>query len=112
MIVGIARRCRIVGGKRRGRGLADDGGAGLFQEHHHGRVRARLMAAIDRRAHFGGHISGVDDVLDADRDAAQRAFGLRARIFGAMGEGYFRISAFNSRANAEEVARRIKAIAW
>ena len=32
--------------------------------------------------------------------------------FGAMGEGYFRISAFNSRANAEEVARRIKAIAW
>jgi LL-diaminopimelate aminotransferase len=32
--------------------------------------------------------------------------------FGAMGEGYFRISAFNSRANAEEVARRIKAIGW
>ena len=32
--------------------------------------------------------------------------------FGAMGEGYFRISAFNSRANAEEVARRMKAIAW
>ncbi|MEZ0256141.1 MAG: LL-diaminopimelate aminotransferase [Chthoniobacter sp.] len=32
--------------------------------------------------------------------------------FGAMGEGYFRISAFNSRANAEEVARRIKAITW
>ncbi|EDY21190.1 aminotransferase class I and II [Chthoniobacter flavus Ellin428] len=32
--------------------------------------------------------------------------------FGAMGEGYFRISAFNSRANAEEVARRMKAIQW
>jgi LL-diaminopimelate aminotransferase len=32
--------------------------------------------------------------------------------FGAMGEGYFRISAFNSRANAEEVARRIKSIQW
>jgi len=32
--------------------------------------------------------------------------------FGAMGEGWFRISAFNSRANAEEVARRITAIAW
>lgn len=28
--------------------------------------------------------------------------------FGAKGEGYFRISAFNSRANAEEVARRLK----
>jgi len=32
--------------------------------------------------------------------------------FGAMGEGWFRISAFNSRVNAEEVARRIAAIAW
>ncbi len=32
--------------------------------------------------------------------------------FGSRGEGYFRISAFNSRANVEEVARRIKAIRW
>lgn len=32
--------------------------------------------------------------------------------FGAMGEGYFRISAFNSRENAEEVARRMKTIQW
>jgi LL-diaminopimelate aminotransferase len=32
--------------------------------------------------------------------------------FGAAGEGWFRISAFNSRANAEEVARRIRAIRW
>lgn len=32
--------------------------------------------------------------------------------FGAAGEGYFRISAFNSRANAEEVARRILAAKW
>jgi LL-diaminopimelate aminotransferase len=28
--------------------------------------------------------------------------------FGAQGEGYFRISAFNSRENAQEVARRLK----
>jgi len=28
--------------------------------------------------------------------------------FGAQGESYFRISAFNSRANAEEVARRLR----
>jgi LL-diaminopimelate aminotransferase len=28
--------------------------------------------------------------------------------FGAEGEGHFRISAFNSRENAEEVARRLK----
>ncbi len=32
--------------------------------------------------------------------------------FGAAGEGYFRISAFNSRSNVEEVARRLKAAQW
>lgn len=32
--------------------------------------------------------------------------------FGAQGEGYFRISSFNSRANAEEVARRLQALKW
>ena len=32
--------------------------------------------------------------------------------FGNAGEGYFRISSFNSRANAEEVAERIQAINW
>jgi LL-diaminopimelate aminotransferase len=31
--------------------------------------------------------------------------------FGAQGEGYIRISAFNSRENAEEVARRLKKLA-
>ncbi len=31
--------------------------------------------------------------------------------FGAQGEGYFRVSAFNSRSNAEEVARRLRALA-
>src|SRR5437870_7727862 len=30
--------------------------------------------------------------------------------FGTQGEGYFRVSAFNSRENAEEVARRLKAL--
>ena len=32
--------------------------------------------------------------------------------FGRNGEGFFRISAFNSRANAEEVARRLQALKW
>lgn len=32
--------------------------------------------------------------------------------FGSAGEGFFRISAFNSRANAEEVARRLLAMKW
>lgn len=32
--------------------------------------------------------------------------------FGAAGEGYFRVSAFNSRANVEEAGRRLAAMAW
>jgi LL-diaminopimelate aminotransferase len=32
--------------------------------------------------------------------------------FGTKGEGYFRISAFNSRSNAEEVARRLQTLKW
>jgi LL-diaminopimelate aminotransferase len=32
--------------------------------------------------------------------------------FGPAGEGYFRISAFNSRANVNEVARRLAALDW
>jgi LL-diaminopimelate aminotransferase len=32
--------------------------------------------------------------------------------FGSAGEGFFRISAFNSRENVEEVARRIVAMKW
>lgn len=32
--------------------------------------------------------------------------------FGSKGEGYFRVSAFNSRANAEEVSRRLQALQW
>ena len=32
--------------------------------------------------------------------------------FGSQGEGYFRISSFNSRANAEEVARRLQTLRW
>jgi LL-diaminopimelate aminotransferase len=32
--------------------------------------------------------------------------------FGAKGEGYFRISAFNSRSNAEEVAHRLQELKW
>ncbi len=32
--------------------------------------------------------------------------------FGPAGEGYFRISAFNSRENAQEAARRRSALKW
>jgi len=36
----------------------------------------------------------------------------RAAGSGKQGEGYIRISAFNSRTNAEEVARRLQALTW
>ena len=32
--------------------------------------------------------------------------------FGVAGEGYFRVSAFNSRASAEEAARRFANVKW
>lgn len=32
--------------------------------------------------------------------------------FGALGEGYFRVSAYNSRENAVEAARRLKELKW
>lgn len=32
--------------------------------------------------------------------------------FGAQGEGYFRVSAFNSRPNAQEAARRFQGVRW
>jgi LL-diaminopimelate aminotransferase len=32
--------------------------------------------------------------------------------FGPAGEGYFRISSFNSRSNVQEVAARLRALAW
>lgn len=32
--------------------------------------------------------------------------------FGSKGEGYFRVSAFNSRANAEEAAKRLQTLKW
>ncbi len=32
--------------------------------------------------------------------------------FGSNGEGWFRVSAFNSRANAEEVSRRLQSLKW
>ncbi len=31
---------------------------------------------------------------------------------GSKGEGFFRSSSFNSRANAEEVARRLQELKW
>ena len=45
-----------------------------------------MKAAIDRRAHLGGKIGGVDDVLDPDGDAAQRASAWRVRRYAMADE--------------------------
>ena len=87
VVARIERRGRIVRRERRRRGLAGDGRPGLLQQHHDRRVRARPKPPVDLRAHFGRKIRGVDDVLDADRDAAQRPGVLRAGVFGAADEG-------------------------
>ena len=81
VVVRIERRGRIVRCERRGRGLADDGGARRLQRRDDRRIRARLPAAIDRRADFGRKIRRIDVVLDADRDAAQRT------VIGRAGAG-------------------------
>ena len=87
MIVRIERRRRIHGGECGGRGLAHDGRTCLLQHHHHSRIAARPKSAVDRRTHLGREILGVHDVLDADREAAQRPGALRASIFVPTNEG-------------------------
>jgi len=75
---GIERRRRIVRRKRRRGGFADDARARLSQHRHDRRIRARPPAFVDRRAHFSRKVRCIDDVLDADGDAAQRARTRRA----------------------------------
>jgi hypothetical protein len=50
-------------------------------------VGARSKSPVDRRAHFGRKIRGVDDILDADRDAAQRPGVLRTGFLVPADEG-------------------------
>ena len=78
VIVRIERRGRIVRRECRRRGLADDGRARRLQRHHDRRIGAGPPAPVDRRAHFGRKIRRIDDVLDADGDAAQRPVRARA----------------------------------
>ena len=87
MVARIERRRRIVRRKRRRRGLADDARTRLSQHRHHRRIRARLPAFIDRRAHFSRKVRRIDNVLDADRNAAQRPGTCRADRLGAAHKG-------------------------
>src|ERR1700730_13607181 len=87
VIVRIERRCWVGRRESRRRGLADNGRSGLFQHHYDRRIRARLPAPIDRRAHLRREIRCIDDVLDADGDAAQWTRARRARVFVTTDEG-------------------------
>jgi len=55
--------------------------------------------------------AGVDSWGFFDRLLSQaHVVGTPGSGFGAAGEGYFRLSAFNSRENVEEAMRRIRAL--
>ena len=90
---------RIGGGARRhagefaGDGLAQDHRAGRARERDAGGVGRRPVAAIDRRAHLGRQVGGVDDVLDADRHAVQRPARRAAVELARLRERQFRIDA-------------------
>ena len=74
--LGIVRIAGLAGmeiGVLRGHGLAHDHGAGRAQPGDRGRVAPRRAAGPQRRAELGRHVAGVEDVLDADRHAVQRA---------------------------------------
>ena len=59
-------------GELGGDGLAEQQAAGALDLHDQRRVRLRAVVGIDRRAVFGRHVGGVEDVLERDRQAAQR----------------------------------------
>ena len=75
----VPRVVRIGGFARReigelGRdGLAEGYAAGAPDHRHAGGIGTRPVALVDGRAVGGRHVGGVDDVLDADGHAVQRA---------------------------------------
>ena len=49
------------------------------------------MTPVDGGAHLGRHVSGIDDVLDADRNPAQRPLVLRTHVARTAHEGADRL---------------------
>src|SRR5258706_8512289 len=71
---GVVRVACLSGMKVRTFGrdrLAQNDSASSAQSRNHRSVNARRASAMQRRAVFGRHVRGVDDVLDADRYAAE-----------------------------------------
>ena len=76
----IAGHRRHHGGEFRGHGLADDDAAGAARQRHRRRIGARLKAGVNRRAVLGREIGGIENILEPDRQAAQRRCG-ELRVF-------------------------------
>ena len=71
-VVRVAGLARIEMGELGGDGLAEQRAAGAADQRDQRGVDLRPVAGIDRRAVFGRHVGGVENVLERDRQAAQR----------------------------------------
>ena len=54
----------------------------------------------------------AQSVAEPAVDVGKTGYNYYGQRIGSKGEGYFRISAFNSRANAVEVSKRLQKIKW
>ncbi len=82
-IVRVHRRAGMPVGEFRGHGLAHDHAVGRARQRHAGCVGERHLAREDGRIVTRRHVVGVDDVLHADRHAAdqpRRCLVRRARL--------------------------------
>src|SRR3954467_7818720 len=88
----MTRLPRHEGGELRRDRLAEDRAAGTPGESHHGGVAARPVAGIDWRAVGARHVVRVEDVLHADRHAAQRRRRIvrRGKVTRKVGPGFDR----------------------
>ena len=71
-VVRVARLARVIDGELGGHGLAQDHRARGAQALDHRGVPGRPAPGVQHGAVLGRHVAGIDDVLDADRDAVQR----------------------------------------
>ena len=72
-VMGVAGLARAEQRQLGGRGLAEDHGAGLAQPGDRRGILLRTPAGVEGRAIFGRHVFRVEDVLDRDRQAVERA---------------------------------------
>ena len=81
-MLGIVRIARLAGKKVSELGrdrFADNHRAGRAQPCHDCRVARRRASGINRRAAFGRHVRGIENIFDRDRHAVQRTDRLTAQ---------------------------------